>query len=89
MQDEAQTNVSAEGRLLGFVRVLVGKQVFHLPVQAVSVENDGDRVACGFFDHEGQLGILVNEAAPASQLHAQIERGAAEAIRHLSRRVLN
>ena len=91
MQNGAQNIPSLDqgGRLLGFVRVLVGKQVFHLPVQAVSFEKDGDRVAGGFFDHDGQLGILVNEAAPESQVQAQIESATAEAFRHLSKKVFN
>lgn len=90
MQNGAQINSSAlSGRLLGFVRVLVGSQVFHLPVQALSFEKDGDRAAGGFFDHEGQLGILVDEAAPTSQVEAQIESATADAVRHLSRKVLN
>ena len=89
MQNGAQSNTAVSGRLLGFVRVLVGSQVFNLPVQAMSFEKDGDRVAGGFFESEGQLGILVDEAAPTSEVQAQIEAATAEAVRHLSRKVLN
>ena len=89
MQNGAQSNSPLSGRLLGFVRVLVGTQVFQVPVQAMSFEKDGDRVAGGFFAQEGQIGILVDEAAPKSEVQAQIESATAEAVRHLSRKVLN
>jgi hypothetical protein len=92
MQNGAQTKIpalSGSGRLLGFVRVLVGSQVFQLPVEAVTFEQDGDRAAGGFFDHEGQLGILVDEAATPSDVQAQIESATAEAVRFLSKKVLN
>ncbi len=89
MQNAAQNYSSVEGRLLGFVRVLVGSRVFDLPVQAVSFEKDGERTAGGFFTHEGELGILVDEGAPPSLVQAQIERATAEAVRHLSQRYLN
>lgn len=89
MQNGAQNTSPAEGRLLGFVRVLVGGQSFHLPVQAVSFDKDGDRTAGGFFVHGSQLGILVDEAAPKSQVEAQIEAATADAVRHLSRKILS
>ncbi len=89
MQNGAQSTTAVSGRLLGFVRVLVGNQVFQVPVQAMSFEKDGDRVAGGFFDNGGQIGILVDEAAPKSEVDALIEKATAEAVRHLSRKVLN
>ncbi len=89
MQNGAQNTALMSGRLLGFVRVLVGGRVFDLPVQAVSFDKDGDRVAGGFFVHEDQLGILVDEAAPGPDVQAQIEKGTAEAVRHLSQKYLN
>jgi hypothetical protein len=92
MQNGAHTNIAAlgaSGRLLGFVRVMVGEQVFHLPVQAMSFEKDGVGVAGGFFADDGQLGILVDDTAPKSQLDAQIEGAIAEAVRHLSRKLLS
>jgi hypothetical protein len=89
MQNGAQNTGPTTGRLLGFVRVLVGNQVFDLPVQAVPFEKDGDRAAGGFFIHDDQLGILVDEAAPAATMQEQIESATAEAVRHLSRKYLN
>jgi hypothetical protein len=89
MQNGAQNITPLSGRLLGFVRVLVGGHVFDLPVQAVSFDKDGDRSAGGFFVHDGQLGILVDEGAEGPQVQAQIERGTAEAVRHLSQKYLN
>jgi hypothetical protein len=78
-----------EGRLLGFVRVVVGGQVFDLAVQSMSFEKDSNGTAGGFFSKDGQLGILVDDSVSPSEAKAQIERGTAEAVRHLSRRVLN
>lgn len=89
MQNGAQNFSELSGRLLGFVRVLVGGKFFELPVQAVSFEKDGEESAGGFFVSEGQLGILVDDTAPAPVVQAQIERGTAEAVRHLSQKYLN
>jgi hypothetical protein len=91
MQDRAhsQPTVLEGGRLLGIVRVVVGARVFNVPVQAVTVEKDGERDAGGLFVHEGQLGILVDEGAPQPEIQAQIERATAQAVRHLSQKYLN
>jgi hypothetical protein len=89
MQNGAQALTLAEGRLLGFVRVLVGGQLFSLPVQALSFENDSTRSAGGFFTHGSQLGIVVEDGASESEIRAQIERGTAEAVRHLSQKHLS
>ena len=89
MQNGAQNLTSPSGRLLGFVRVVVGGHVCDLAVQSVSFDSDGERAAGGFFIHDDQLGILVDDAAPAAQVQAQIEKGTAEAVRFLSRKYLN
>lgn len=89
MQNGAQNLTDVAGRLVGFVRVVVGGHVFDLPVQAVLLDRDGEKLAGGFFDHDGSLGILVEEGAEAPEVNAQIERATAEAVRHLSRRYLN
>ena len=89
MQNGAQNINPVSGRLLGFVRVVVGDHVFDLPVQAVTIEKDSERSAGGFFVSEGELGIIVDEGAPAPQVEAQIQRATAEAVRHLSQKYLN
>lgn len=89
MQNGAHHTPAASGRLLGFVRVLIGGQQFELSVQSMTFEKDGDRTAGGFFVNEGQLGILVDEDASAEGVQAQIEKGTAEAVLHLSRKYLN
>lgn len=95
MQNGAQNNPDAllhdggAARLLGFVRVVVGGQVFDLAVQSMSFEKDGTGTAGGFFSKDGQLGILVDESVTATEAKAQIESATAEAVRHLSQRVLN
>jgi hypothetical protein len=81
-------------RLLGFIQVRVGSQLFALPVQSVRFERDqnGDAPAGGFFaEGEGsdQYGILVDGDASESDVQAQIKRGSEEAVRHISRRFLN
>lgn len=89
MQNGAQNMPPVSGRLLGFVRVVVGGHICDLAVQAVSFDSDGERMAGGFFVHDDQLGIIVDDAAPAAQVQAQIEKGTAEAVRHLSKKYLN
>lgn len=92
MQNGAQNQSSLQGRLLGFVRVVVGGQSFDLPIQAVAFEKDTDDASApagGFFADGGELGILVDEAAPEEAVKAQITAATAEAVRHLSRRCLN
>lgn len=93
MQNGAQNDLEFLGvdraRLLGLVRVVIGGQVFDLAVQSITFEKDSDAAAGGFFSNDGQLGILVDDSATPSEAQAQIERGTAEAVRHLSQRVLN
>lgn len=91
MQNGAHNNgiPASSGRLLGFVRVLIGGQQFDLAVQGVSFEKDSERTAGGFFVSEGQLGILVDEDGSPASVQAQIERGTADAVRHLSQKYLN
>lgn len=91
MQNGAQKDTSLAGRLLGFVRVVVGGKAFDLPIQAVTFEKDGteDRQPGGFFADGAELGILVDDAASDADRQAQIAQATAEAVRHLSRRLLN
>ena len=90
MQNDAQNSTSlSNGRLLGFVRVVIGGHVCDLAVQAMAFDSDGERAAGGFFISDDQLGILVDDAAPESQVKAQIEKATAEAVRHLSRKYLS
>ena len=77
------------GRLLGFVRVVVGGHVFDLAVQSVSLGKDGAEDVGGFFAEGAQLGILVDEGATEPEVRKQIEKGTEEAVRHLSKRYLN
>lgn len=77
--------------LLGFVQIRVGAEVVAVPVQAVRIDRDhADRAAGGFFMGEaGQCGILVDEAASPRDIETQIARGSEDALRHISRHVLN
>ena len=80
-----------EGRLLGYVHLEVGSQVFALPVQAVPLKRaDGTTAPGGFFaEASGQFGIIVDSEAPEWDIQAQIQRASADAVRHISRKVLN
>lgn len=89
MQNDAQSSAQVTGRLLGIVRVVVGGHVCDLAVQSVPFDSDGVGQAGGFFVQGDQLGIIVDDAATAAQVQAQIEKGTAEAVRHLSRKYLN
>jgi len=89
MQNGAHDKPEVSGRLLGFVRVVVGSQVFDLPVQSIAVEPDGEKSVGGFFVEGAELGILVDGTAPPPEVKKQIEKATAEAVRHLSQRFLN
>jgi hypothetical protein len=89
MQNGAHNSPVSSGRLLGFVRVLIGGQQFELAVQSMTFEKDSERTAGGFFVNEGQLGILVDDTASPEGVQAQIEKGTEDAVRHLSKKYLN
>ena len=89
MQKGAHNNADLSARFLGFVRVVVGGRAFDLAVQSMSFGKDGEGLPGGFFSMDGQLGILVDESSSPSEAKAQIEQATAEAVRHLSQRVLN
>jgi hypothetical protein len=89
MQNGAQ---NVQGRLLGFVRVVVGGRAFDLPIQAMIFEKDlegSEHPPGGFFADGAELGILVDDTAPEAMVRAQIKEATVDAVRHLSRRVLN
>ena len=92
MQDKdrfAGHTVGEGSSCIGFVRVLVAGKVFDLAVQALSFAKDGGGVAGGFFEKNGELGILLDDSVGSLEAKQQIELGTQEAVRHLSRRVLN
>lgn len=89
MQNGAHEKPDVSGKLLGFVRVVVGGHVFDLAVQSMHIQKDGENEVGGFFSKDGQLGILVDESAGEPEVKAQIERATEEAVRHLSQRFLN
>jgi hypothetical protein len=95
-QGKEPMNLGQNARLLGYVQVQVGSQVFALPVQAVHFERDrktvhSDDPAGGFFTEEGsgQFGIIVDGDASESDVHAQIMKASADAVKHISKRFLN
>ena len=93
MQKDTQSSAAASdevsGRLLGIVRVVVGGHMTELAVQSVPLVADTAKQAGGFFVQGDQLGIIVDDAATSAEVQAQIEKGTAEAVRHLSRKYLN
>jgi len=89
MQNGAQDKPDLSGKLLGFVRVVVGGHVFDLAVQSMSLEKDGEKSAGGFFSDNGQLGIVVDDTVTPPEMKEQLEKATAQAVRHLSQKVLN
>ncbi len=81
--------VSSNSRLLGYVQLRVRERLYALPVQAVRFDRDGGTAPGGFFDADGEFGILVDSAASASDVQIQIENASAEAARYISRKYLN
>jgi hypothetical protein len=78
-------------KLLGYVQLRVGQNVYALPVQTVRFDRDATSAPGGFFvqDDDGQLGILVDSDASANEVQDQIAAASAEAVRHISKRFLN
>jgi hypothetical protein len=85
------------GRFLGVVKLDICGRTFTLPVQALPFErgedgaraHDGERAAGGFFSAKtGELGIVVEDGSDVD-IQAQIERACADAVTHLSRKVLS
>ena len=83
--------IDKASKLLGYVHIQVGAETMTVPVQAVRLDPDlDDRAAGGFFTGEfGQCGILVERAASPRDIETQIARGSEEALRHISKQVLN
>jgi hypothetical protein len=76
-------------RLLGYVQLRVGERLYALPVQGVHFDRDSGTRPGGFFDEEGELGILVDVEASEVDVQAQIESASVEAVRHISKKFLN
>jgi hypothetical protein len=76
-------------RLLGYVQLRIGEKVYALPVQAATFDRDSGVAPGGFFDEQGELGILVDERGSTDDMEAQIAKGSAEAVRYFSKKVLN
>lgn len=76
-------------KLLGYVQVRFGEKWFAVPVQTVRFERDSAAAPGGFFDEEGELGILVDSQAGEVDVNAQIKRASVDAIRHIARKFLN
>ena len=79
------------GRVLGYVHVQVASRVYALPVEALPLTgDDGSQLEPGFFSDGGDhLAIVVDRDATDAVVKRTIERGSADAARHISRKVLN
>jgi hypothetical protein len=82
-------DVTSNSRLLGYVQLRVRERLYALPVQAVKFDRDGGTTPGGFFDANGELGILVDSAGSATDVQIQIESASAEAARYIARKYLN
>jgi hypothetical protein len=85
------------GRFLGYVHLQVGSRVYALPVEArrlsgetVELGENRSTLEPGFFTADaGRFGIVVDSEAPEAVVQQTIERGSADAARHISRKLLN
>jgi hypothetical protein len=86
-----QVGGQPSGRFLGYVHVQVASRVYAVPVEAWPLTlDDGSKVEPGFFaDGLDHLGIRVDREAPEAVVRQTIEHASAEAVRHISRKVLN
>jgi hypothetical protein len=81
----------SKGRFLGYVQVQVASRVYTLPVEAAPPVGDSGAIRQpGFFaDDADRLSILVDSDASDRVQRETIEKASVEAVRHLSRRLLN
>lgn len=94
VMNQPSNNSIAErtGRLLGVVQVRVAGRLYALPVQAMdfaSDQSDAAKQRGGFFVQGDSMGIVVDEAVSEQQMRSQVMEGCAEAVRHLSAKLLN
>jgi hypothetical protein len=87
-------SASTQGRLVGVVQVRVGGRLYALPVSAMEFASDqsdspNNQRRGGFFVQGDTMGILVDESASEQQMREQVTDGCAEAVRHLSAKILN
>ncbi len=83
--------LSQAPRFIGYVHVRVGSEVVALAVQSVPMVHDGGAAKPGgfFTDGAGEYGILVNSQGSAGDVQEQVDHAIADAVAHISRRVLN
>ena len=81
----------SKGRFLGYVQVQVASRVYTLPVEAAPPVGVGEteRQAGFFADDADRLSILVDSDASDRVQRETIEKASVEAVKHLSRRLLN
>jgi hypothetical protein len=82
---------SVDRRLLGYVQVRVGQQVYLLTVESMPLQlDDGSTLAPGLFEQgAGNYGIRVDRDAPESVVRETIANASAQAAQQLSRKLLN
>ena len=87
-------NVSQNMRLVGVVQVRVGGHLYAVPVSAMDFaghqsDSSSSEKRGGFFVQGDTMGIVVDETASEQQMREQVMDGCAEAVRHLSAKILN
>jgi hypothetical protein len=81
-------------RLVGVVQVRVGGRLYAVPVSAMEFASDqldssGSEKRGGFFVQGDTMGIVVDETVSEPERQQQVMEGCAEAVRHLSAKILN
>ena len=92
--NEFNPSQNAQGRLVGVVQVRVGGRLYAVPVSTMEFASDQSDSSVpvrrgGFFVQGDTMGILVDEGASEQQMRQQVIDGCAEAVRHLSAKILN
>jgi hypothetical protein len=81
-------------KLVGVVQVRVAGRLYAVPVSAMEFASDQTDSSSsdkrgGFFVQGDTMGIVVDETASEQQMRGQVMDGCAEAVRHLSSKILN
>lgn len=91
MRDARHPSLQSAHRLLGYVQLQVGSQVFALPVEAAPLKRDDGSIEGGgfFLEESGSYGILVDSDASPPDVQEQIQRASQDAVKHISQKFLN
>jgi hypothetical protein len=80
----------AKSELLGFVELQVGSMAIQVPIRSAGSKDEASDGPLASFATEGNAyAILVRGDTTSAQVERAVREAAAEAVRHLSRKLLN